>query len=203
MKDIIFGGSKITAEVMAAMKLKDTCSWKKSYDQPRQHLRNRDSTLPANVCLGKAMVFTLVMYGCVSWTIKISECQWIDAFELWFGRRLLRVQWTARRFNPKGNRSWIFIGRTDAKAEMPTLLPLMWRTDSFEKTLMLGKIEGRKRRGWQRMRWLDRITDSMHTSLSRLWEIGEDNKAWCPAVLGVTRNQTELSNWTTMVSQLF
>ena len=114
-------------------------------------LRSRDITLSTKVCLVKAMVFPVVMYGWESWSIKKAECQRIDAFELWCWRRLLRVPWTARRSNqsilPLGNQSWVFIGRTDAEAETPILWYLMRRTDSSEKTLMLGKIEGRRRRG--------------------------------------------------------
>ena len=132
-------------------------------------LKSRDITLPTKVHLVKAIVFPVVMYGCESWTIKDAKCQRIDAFELWCWRRLLRVPWTARRskpVHPKGHQSWIFIGRTDA--ETPILWPPDAKTDSFEKTLMLGKIEGGKRRGRQRMRWLDGIPDSMDTSLSKL-----------------------------------
>ena len=123
--------------------------WKKSYDQPRQHIKSRDITLPTKVHLIKAVVFSVVMYGCESCTIKTAEHQRIDAFELWCWRRFLRVPWTARNpVHPKGNPPSIFIGRTDAEAEAPILWPPDDRgTDSLEKTLMLGKTEGRRRRG--------------------------------------------------------
>ena len=134
-------------------------------------LKSRDITLPTKVCLVKAMVFPVVMYGCESWTVKKAEHQRIDAFELWRWRRLLRVPWTARRSNPsilKDISPEYSLKGLMLKLKLQHFGPLMWRTDLFEKTLMLGKTEGRKSRGWQRMRWLDSITNSMYRSLSKL-----------------------------------
>ena len=153
----------------AALKLKDTCSLEDSI------LKSRDVTMPRKVHIVKVMVFRVVMYGCESWTIKKAERQRIDVFELWCWRRLLRVPWTdckeIKPVNPKGNQPWIFIGRTDAEAETPIFDHLMRRANSLEKTLLLGKIEGRRGRGQQRTRWLDGIIDSMDMGLSKLQEM--------------------------------
>ena len=168
-------------------------------------LKSRDITLPIKGHLVKAVVFPVVMNGCESWTIKKAECRRIDTFERWCWRRLLRVPWSARRSNQsilKAISPEYSLEGLMLKLKLQYFGHLMWRTDSLEKTLMLGKIEGRRRRGWQRMRRLVGITDSTDVSMSKLWELVMGREAWYAAVHRLIKSRTQLSDWTEWASYL-